>query len=153
MDWTSVDLSECPLIRALGVVGARWTLPVLRETLNGVHRFEDVQAHLGISPSVLTQRLTEMVEQGLLERIPYREEGTRQRHGYQPTAKAWALYPVLAGLTQWGEQYLPGPEVPPVRLVESATGKPIVVGLVPEGTPVCSPAEVRVLAGDAGSPN
>jgi DNA-binding HxlR family transcriptional regulator len=145
MEWTSVDLSDCPVIRALEVVGRRWTLIVLREALNGVRRFEDFQQHLGVSPSVLASRLTDMVGDGLLERVPYREDRTRGRNEYQPTAKAWALYPVLVGLMQWGEQYLPGPRAPSVRLIDQATGKPVIAAVVPDDTPTCSPADIQVL--------
>ncbi|WP_216911319.1 winged helix-turn-helix transcriptional regulator [Nocardia noduli] len=149
MEWTSVDLDNCPIVRALDVLGNRWTLIVLRESLNGVHRFEDFLHHLGVSPSVLSKRLREMVDQGLLVREPYREPGGRERHEYHPTQKAWELYPVLVGLMQWGDRYLGDPTGPPVRLVDSVSGQPVMAAVVPSDAAVCSPADIRVEPGES----
>lgn len=149
MEWTSVDLGNCPIVRALDVLGDRWTLILLRESLNGVSRFEDLQRHLGISPSVLSTRLRAMVDNGLLERVPYRQEGERERHEYHPTDKAWDLYPVLVGLMRWGDRHLGDPAGPPIRLVDRRTGRPVVAAVVPEGTPACAPGDLDVEAGES----
>jgi DNA-binding HxlR family transcriptional regulator len=147
MEWASVDLGNCPIVRALDVIGTRWTLVVLRDALNGVRRFEDFQQHLGVSPSVLSGRLKGMVDEGLLRREPYREDGGRERHEYHPTDKAWDLYPVLVGLMQWGDRYLGDADGPPVHLVDNSSGKPVVAALVPQGTATCSPPDIRVVPG------
>lgn len=144
-----MDLGNCPIVRALDVVGSRWTLIVLREVFNGVTRFEDLQQHLGVSPSVLSGRLREMVEHGLLDREPYREAGARERHAYRPTTKAWDLYPVIVGLMQWGDRYLGDPDGAPVRLVDTRTGEHVVAALVPASAPTCSPADIEVEPGEA----
>ncbi|WCB95320.1 hypothetical protein DSM104299_04063 [Baekduia alba] len=142
MEWTSVDLADCPVIRALDVVGQRWTLVVLREVYNDVGRFEDLQRHLGISPSVLSRRLAEMVDAGLLEREEYREEGRRPRHAYRATAKAWDLYPVVVGLMQWGDRHLRDGDRPAVALVDRRTGRRVVAAVVTDDVPACDPAEI-----------
>ena len=134
-------------MRALDVVGSRWTLIVLREVLKGVRRFEEIQQHLGVSSSVLSHRLRLMVDDGLLRREPYREQGDRERHEYHPTEKAWDLYPVLAGLVQWGDRHLGDPDGPPVQLIDERSGRPVVAALVPEGTPSCAPADIQVAPG------
>lgn len=135
MDWASADLEHCPLTRALDMLGKRWTLLILRELFNGVRRFDDLQHHLGASPSVLTRRLAEMVDDGLIERVPYRNDGERERHGYQPSDRALALQPVLIGLTQWGDRHLGQGRPPMLSLVDRATGAELVVGLVPADRP------------------
>jgi DNA-binding HxlR family transcriptional regulator len=145
MEWTSVDLAGCPVIGALDVVGKPWTLVVLREALSGVRRFEDFQQHLGLSRSVLSRRLAEMVSDGLLRREPYQDDGFRTRHEYLPTDKALDLYPVLAGLMNWGERYVTGSCQ--ARLLDRRTGEPLVAALVPAGTLGCPPAEVEVRVG------
>lgn len=147
MRWETVDLSNCPIVRALDVVGSRWTLIVLREAFNGVRRFEDFQQHLGVSPSVLSNRLRDLVDEGMLSREPYREDGVRERYEYHPTPKAWDLYPVIVGLMQWGERYLGDPEGPPIQLVDNKSGRPVVAAIVPVGTATCTPSDIRVEPG------
>ncbi|MGF7236907.1 MAG: winged helix-turn-helix transcriptional regulator [Frankia sp.] len=149
MEWTSVDLDNCPIVKTLNVVGSRWTLVILREVFNGVRRFEDFQRHLGIAPSVLSQRLRDMTEKGLLRREPYREEGDRERHEYYPTDKAWDLYPVVVGLMQWGDRYLGDGEGPPVQLIDSDTGKPVIAAIVPHDSPTCVPSNITVKPGES----
>ncbi|SNQ51067.1 putative transcriptional regulator, HxlR family [Frankia canadensis] len=134
-------------MRALEVVGSRWTIVVLREAFNGVRRFEDFQRHLGVSPSVLSNRLREMTDDGLLRREPYREEGTRERHEYHPTTKAWDLYPVVVGLMQWGDRYLGDGDGPPVHLVDTVTGRPVIAAVVPHDTATCAPSTITVVPG------
>ncbi|GAB3836297.1 winged helix-turn-helix transcriptional regulator [Dactylosporangium cerinum] len=147
MEWASVDLGNCPIVRALDVVGRRWTLIVLREAFNGVRRFEDIQQHLGVSSSILSGRLKDMVDDGLLRRVPYREDGTRERSEYHPTEKAWDLYPVIVGLMQWGDRYLGDSAGPPVQLIDRTSGRPVVAALVPQGTPSCAPSDLEVAPG------
>jgi DNA-binding HxlR family transcriptional regulator len=144
MEWVSADLEHCPLIRSLAVLGKRWTLVILREVFNNVRRFEDLQQHLGVSPSVLSRRLAEMVDDGLLERTPYREDGARGRQEYHPSQSAWALFPVLIALMQWGDRYVNDGK-PQMSMVHKTSGLPVVVDLVPQGSPAYSPAEVELL--------
>ncbi|MCX4098176.1 winged helix-turn-helix transcriptional regulator [Nocardia sp. alder85J] len=145
MEWTSVGLGDCPVVRALEVVGSRWTLLVIRELFNGVYRFEDIQQHLGVSTSVLSRRLAEMVDAGLADRRAYRAEGSRERFEYLPTTKSWDLYPVLVGLMQWGDRYLAGPDGPPVQLVDRESGRAVIAAVVPAGTRTCDPSEITVV--------
>jgi len=89
---------DCSLARALELVGERWTLLILRDCFFGVRRFTDFQSHLNISRAVLTQRLTALVEAGLLDRRP---RGGREE--YVLTERGIALWPALYALTRWGE--------------------------------------------------
>src|SRR4051812_45448436 len=114
MDWLEGDLANCPISRALEVVGQPWTLLILRETFNGVRRFDALQTHLGVSRPVLSRRLKQLVSDELLERRPYREPGDRARHEYRPTAAAWDLYPVLVALLQWGDRHRSDGNGPPL---------------------------------------
>ncbi|MPZ85801.1 MAG: transcriptional regulator, partial [Actinophytocola sp.] len=59
---------NCSLARALEVVGERWTILVLRDLFFGVRRFTDLQAHLDIPRAVLTDRLTRLVDAGVVTR-------------------------------------------------------------------------------------
>jgi DNA-binding HxlR family transcriptional regulator len=113
MEW-SVD--TCTIGLAMGVLGEKSTLVVLREIFNGVRRFADLQEHTGIPRQVLTNRLATLVGHDLLRREPYQEPGARVRHEYRLTAKGFDLYPVLIALKEWGDRYLAGPEGPPLTL-------------------------------------
>ena len=74
---------NCTVGRAMEVLGERWTFVVLREVFNGIRRFDDMRRHTGIPRQVLTNRLTLLVEQGVLRRVGYREPGQRERHEAQ----------------------------------------------------------------------
>ena len=59
----------CGTAHGLELIGERWALLVLRELMLGPRRFSELRADLpGISANVLTQRLTELEERGLVER-------------------------------------------------------------------------------------
>jgi DNA-binding HxlR family transcriptional regulator len=96
---------NCTIARALEIVGERWTLLVIRDALLGIRRFEDFQARLGISRAVLSDRLSELVEHGILDRVPYQERPVR--HEYVITGRGEALWPAIAALWQWGSALTP----------------------------------------------
>jgi DNA-binding HxlR family transcriptional regulator len=106
----------CTIARALEVVGERWTLLILRDAFLGVRRFDDFQARLEISRTVLTRRLSDLVEIGLLRREPYQQRPVR--HDYLLTERALELWPALVGLAQWGA----APEGRPREFVHVACG-------------------------------
>ncbi len=109
---------DCSVARTLEVIGERWTILIIRDALLGFRRFEEFQASLGIARNVLTERLTRLVEAGILDRVPYQERPARWE--YPLTERGWDLaVPVLA-LMQWGDRHLAGPEGPP-RVVRHAT--------------------------------
>lgn len=95
------ERQNCSLARALEVVGERWTMLVLRDLFFGVRRFTDLQAHLDIPRAVLTDRLTRLVDEGVLTRTEYR----RGRHEYALTPHGSALWPALFALSQWGDRH------------------------------------------------
>ena len=109
------DDQVCSIARALEVVGERWTLLVLRDAFSGVRRFEDFQRSLGIARNVLAARLGRLVDEGVLERVPYQQRPTR--YEYRATAKGRELWPVVTHLLRWGDAHYPEPEGAP-RIVE-----------------------------------
>ena len=102
------DRSRCPVAGTLGVIGEKWSLLVLREAFLGVRRFADLQRNLGAPKAVLTERLSTLVDAGVLSRVPYQAAGERQRHEYRLTDKGRELYPILLALRQWGTRHLDG---------------------------------------------
>lgn len=97
------DAQDCSLARALGVVGERWTLLVIRDAFHGVRRFNDFQAHLDIPRAVLSDRLHGLVDAGILERRPDPERRGAQL--YELTAVGRELWPALYALQVWGDRH------------------------------------------------
>jgi DNA-binding HxlR family transcriptional regulator len=126
----SWDRSRCSVAGTLGVVGEKWSLLVLREAFYGVRRFADLQRNLGAPKAVLTDRLATLVEQGILARVPYQDEGARQRHEYRLTRKGLDLYPTLVALMAWGDRYLSEDGMAPVELEHRDCGARVHLALV-----------------------
>ena len=61
---------DCAIARSLEVIGERWTLLIVRDALYGVRRFKDFQEHLDVPKAVLAERLSTLVEHGILVRRP-----------------------------------------------------------------------------------
>lgn len=111
------------------ILGDRWTLLILREAFYGVVRYDDMLADLGAPRSMLTDRLTKLVDGGLLARQSYQEPGRRTRQAYVLTEKGRALGLTLIALSQWGETYVSGKPAP-VEFVDTETGAPVRAELV-----------------------
>jgi DNA-binding HxlR family transcriptional regulator len=114
---------QCSVSRTLAIVGEKWTLLVLQAAFFGIRRFEEFQRHLTIPRPVLSGRLATLVDHGLLDRVPYREEGQRERHEYRLTTKGRDLYPALLAVMRWGDRYLDHPAGrPPVDIAHRDCG-------------------------------
>ncbi len=141
-----VPLAECALARAIRAIGDGWTLLILREALCGVERFDAMHDDLGIPRSVLAERLSKLVAEGILEQRPYREPGRRQRNGYVLTQKGRALTPALVALREWAEAHLPGG---PSRLrLQTRDGQDVVARLLrPDGTHIDNFEDIIAVGG------
>lgn len=122
MEWRELDLGNCSVAATLNLVGERWTLLILREVFAGLHRFDEIADHLGISRRLLTERLRQLADAGLLERQSYQEAGQRSRQEYHLTPRAHDLQWVLAALLQYGDTHLGDTAGAPVLLRHSGCG-------------------------------
>ena len=98
----------CPIAHALGAVGERWTLLVVRDLMNGPKRYTDLAASLpGIGTNILALRLKELEESGLVEKrkLPPPAASTV----YELTSYGHDLRPVLHELARWGARSLGPP--------------------------------------------
>ena len=101
-------LDLCGIARALDVVGERWALLVIRELVFGPKRFADLHRGLpGLSQNVLTQRLRELEQSGVLARR--RALPPVSGLVYELTEHGQALEPVLLALGRWGSPRAPAP--------------------------------------------
>jgi DNA-binding HxlR family transcriptional regulator len=118
---------ECPLSSTLGLVGEWWTLLILHDAFDGYTRFDQFQENLGISSSLLTNRLKRLVDSGLLERRRYQDRPPR--YEYVLTDLGRSLRPVIVVLAGWGNARL-APAQRSMVLVDAETGaeaEPVVV--------------------------
>lgn len=121
MRWLDYDSSSCSVQRTLEVIGEKWTMLLIRDAANGVHRFDEFRRHVGLSEAVLADRLRTLVAAGLFQTREYREAGQRARREYRLSAKGWDLLPVLVALMQWGDKHLAA-DGPPLRVTHRACG-------------------------------
>lgn len=138
-----VPPDTCNLTRAIGIVGDRWSLMILRSAMYGVRRFEDFYAELGIPRTVLSARLKQLVSDGLLATRPYREPGKRSRKEYVLTDRGDGLRPILIGLTQWGDRWLSDGE-PPISFTQREGGA-VRAGFVGSGGREVSAEDLRIV--------
>jgi DNA-binding HxlR family transcriptional regulator len=121
MQLTSLAEWNCSVAKTLDVVGEWWTLLILRDAFDGKRRFDDFHVSLGMARSVLTARLKKLTDEGVLERSPYSEHPPR--YEYRLTEKGDALFPVIAALIRWGDEWAPGAAGPPVVFVHESCGR------------------------------
>lgn len=95
----------CPVCRMVELLGRKWTLHLvwtLREA--GPVRFNELERRAeGISPRVLSDRLDQLVEEGLVERTDHGE--TPPRVEYELTEKGHDLEAALEGLLAWARRW------------------------------------------------
>ena len=120
MQRTSFEDMNCSVAQCLEVVGEWWSLLILRDAFFGVTRFDDFQARLGISRSILNQRLTHLVDNGVLKRVPYEDRPPRSE--YRLTDKGRDLWHVVTAMRQWGDRWA-APHGAPVTLRHHVCGR------------------------------
>ncbi len=113
----------CPVARALDVIGDWWSLLIVRDAFDGVRRFNEFQAGLGIAKGMLANRLRDLTERGVLETVPA-SDGSAYRE-YVLTEKGRGLFLVIVALRQWGEDHLYGPDEAHSVLVDTTRGNPL----------------------------
>ncbi|MYN17222.1 transcriptional regulator [Rugamonas sp. FT107W] len=107
----------------LGAIGDGWSLLIVRDAFDGLSRFGEFQRSLGLAKNILSARLRNLVEHGILETVQPDDGGAHLE--YQLTEKGWALFPMLVALRQWGEDYFFDSGEAHVRLVDRKRGQPV----------------------------
>jgi DNA-binding HxlR family transcriptional regulator len=125
MHWREVEGTRCSVARTAAVIGDGWTVLVLRDLFRGVRRFDELASRLGVARNVLARRLAALVDEGVVERVPYREPGRRERHEYRLTPAGRDLRPVVLAMLAWGDAHRAGPDGPPLRVEHAGCGAPV----------------------------
>lgn len=102
---TNPDIHVCSLFhRAIEVIGRRWTGAVVSAMQQGAERFCEIREAIpGISDRLLTERLKELEDEGVVARIvtPTRPPQVT----YRLTEKGRALGPVLDAVSTWASEW------------------------------------------------
>lgn len=145
----SLSEQQCPIARSLDHVGEWWSLLIIRDAMHGLSRFDEFQKSLGISPNILTRRLTALVEGGLMEKRLYSERPPRYQYALTPRGQD--LSAVLIALLTWGNNHL-APEGASIQLRDTQTGELVEPMLVDRRTgQEISPLRHTLVPGPAAS--
>jgi len=125
MQRVSFSEMNCSVAQTLEVVGEWWSLLIVRDALLGLSRFDDFQRHLGISRNVLNDRLARLVDQGVLDKVPYQDHPPR--HDYRLTPKGLDLWEVVDAMRRWGDRWEAPEAGPPTELIHRSCGRPTTV--------------------------
>lgn len=113
---------ECPLSTAMSYVGEWWTILILHDCFDGYTRFDQFEANIGLSSSMLTTRLKTLVDNGILAKRAYQERPVR--HEYVLTDFGRSLRPILVAMAAWRNEQL-APSERAMVLVDTATGREV----------------------------
>jgi DNA-binding HxlR family transcriptional regulator len=95
----------CPVAMAAEILCSRWTIVLLRELVAGTTRFNDLRRGLPrMSPALLSQRLKELEEAGVVMRRPSRADpGVLE---YRLTEAGRELEPIVEAFGMWGQRWV-----------------------------------------------
>ena len=144
MKWTDLPDQHCSVARSVAVIGDRWTLMILRDLFLGVRRFEAFERRLGISRSIIADRLKKLTDEGVLSRQAYQDHPVR--YEYRLTDKGLALHPVIMAIVHWGDVHYAGADGPPLIHRHKACGcdfAPVQTCSECGGTVIARDVEVR----------
>ncbi|GAB4364537.1 MAG: helix-turn-helix domain-containing protein [Kiloniellaceae bacterium] len=95
----------CPVAMAAEILCTRWTVVLLRELIAGSTRFNELRRGVPrMSPALLSKRLRDLEEAGVLERV--RLPGEAEVHEYRLTAAGRELRPVIEAIGAWGQRWV-----------------------------------------------
>ena len=110
-----LERSECPVTNTLDLIGDKWTLLVIRDMLflkkNTFNEF--LGSPEGIATNILTQRLKQLEERGIIKKRPYKKSPVR--YEYTLTRRGEDLRPLLMEMIRWGNAHIENTRVPPKK--------------------------------------
>ena len=97
--------SHCPVNFALETVGDSWSMLIVRDIVFGGKKThgEFLRSEEKIATNILAQRLTHLVEVGILIKKPHAAD--KRKDLYELTDKGLDLIPILFELSYWGTHH------------------------------------------------
>jgi DNA-binding HxlR family transcriptional regulator len=127
---SSISIKEVPSQRSLyknliNIVGDRWTSNLIALSYCGLTRFDQFQQELPVATNILSDRLKFLVEEGVLQQVPYQQRPLR--YDYRLTDKGRGLFPWFLTLLQWGDKWCdPQRRGKPTLATHSSCGRPLI---------------------------
>lgn len=92
----------CPVALSLDALGDRWTILILRDLLwRGPHGYQELMdANPGLSPTLLSERLGSLTDQGLIEKVEVRDG--RRAAAFRLTGLGKEIEPIIESLYGFG---------------------------------------------------
>ncbi|MFS0861104.1 winged helix-turn-helix transcriptional regulator [Fredinandcohnia sp. 179-A 10B2 NHS] len=95
----------CPRFeKAMGFLSQRWTGLIIYQLISGPQRFCSIESSIGVSGKVLSDRLKDLENEGIVKREVYPE--TPVRIEYSLTDKGIALEPLMREIEGWSQNWL-----------------------------------------------
>ena len=120
MPRTSFKNIDCPVAQGAELIGDKWKIMILRNAFFGMMRFDDFLQSLNISSKVLSARLAEMVDDGILARET--SETDKRAKLYSLTEKGKDLLTFTVSLAQWSERW---DQKESIKFITKSSGKPV----------------------------
>ena len=120
MPRTSFKDIDCPVAQGAELIGDKWKIVILRNAFFGMMRFDDFLQSLNISSKVLSARLAEMVDDGILARET--SETDKRAKLYSLTEKGKDLLTFTVSLAQWSERW---DQRESIKFITKSSGKPV----------------------------
>lgn len=100
-----MDKSICPRFeKAMSILSQRWTGLIIYQLLGGPQRFCSLESSIGVSGRVLSERLKDLENEGIVKREVFPE--TPVRIEYSLTDKGVALEPLMKDIEKWSQNWI-----------------------------------------------
>lgn len=121
MKTKSFSQMQCSIARSLDHVGSWWSLLIIRDAMMGARRFKHFQENLGIAKNTLTRRLSDLINGGIIEKVPASDGYAHEE--YVLTERGRELAPVIIALAQWGDKWVAHENGPSTVITDKVSGQ------------------------------
>lgn len=118
---SAADGVDTTMFHSVDTVGDRWTALLVGALFFGLHRYDDINAALGIATNILADRLRRLLAAGVIEQRLYKDNPPR--YEYHLTDKGWDLLQFTIAMHDWGTRWIPSPQGPGLLLRHRPCGR------------------------------